>query len=71
MATAARLYICASCGQPTEWDQDLGTEPLCLNCWDKQTDSWNPIAALQRRYYQEHKAEIAARKRREGLIHAS
>jgi hypothetical protein len=56
-------YFCSICGQKTEWDYTLGPNPLCVNCWDKQTESWNPAAAYKRAYRQEHKDEVAAYQR--------
>ena len=26
---------CTVCGAETEWDFDLGAEPLCVDCWDE------------------------------------
>jgi len=57
VVTAVKIsrFICSQCGKETEWDEALGPQPLCIDCWDKTTDNWNPRAAYQRRYRQEHK----------------
>lgn len=32
------LEKCAVCGTDTEWDFDLGIEPLCVDCFDRQVN---------------------------------
>jgi hypothetical protein len=54
---------CKKCGKPTEWDYSLGLLPLCVECWDKTTDSFNPMAAAQRAYREQHPEKVAAAKR--------
>ena len=55
--------ICTKCGEPTDWDESLGDIPLCVGCWDIETDHWNPYAEKMRAYRQEHKEELAEKKR--------
>jgi len=62
--TVITITHCSICGKETEWDENLGPKALCVDCWDKSCDTYNPLAANQRRYYQEHKEELAANKRR-------
>ena len=59
----AAIYTCILCGRYTEWDESLGKEPLCLGCWDKGVDNWNPNSEQRRSYYQAHRAEISEQRR--------
>ena len=31
-------YSCVGCGSDTEWDFALGSEPLCVSCWDLRAE---------------------------------
>lgn len=55
---------CSNCGKETYWEPELGDVPLCVDCWDARAHIDNELAARQRRYYEEHKEEVAARQRR-------
>ena len=57
------LTTCSICGKETEWEESLGDMPLCIDCWDRQVDKYNPYAEKQRQYYQEHKKELAEKQR--------
>src|SRR3990167_3410781 len=57
-------YLCSQCGHPTEWDELLGVSPLCPDCWDRAANKYNPSAAWQRKYRQEHKEEYTAWQRK-------
>lgn len=37
MPQVISLYKCARCGKETEWDFNLGHNPLCVSCWDSFT----------------------------------
>lgn len=50
---------CSQCGAETEWEESLGDEPLCVNCWDARSGIDNEAAARRRRYYQEHKKYVS------------
>ena len=58
------LYKCSNCGKDTDWDDALGTMPLCVECWDLQVDYTNLKAAYKRKYDQEHREELAAYQRK-------
>lgn len=32
------MKICVSCGDTTEWDEDLTEEVRCVRCWDAQSE---------------------------------
>ena len=57
------LIPCSRCGELTEWDEDLGPEPLCVRCWDRLTDDINLVVS-QRKYHQNHRKELNAKKRK-------
>lgn len=38
----------------TEWDESLGDEPLCVDCWDARSGVENEVAARKRRYREEN-----------------
>ncbi|PKH47732.1 hypothetical protein CVH13_00281 [Dehalococcoides mccartyi] len=33
-----QTYPCTHCGRETEWDFDLGSNPLCAYCWDNSIE---------------------------------
>jgi len=40
MTTAIAVsYRCIRCGRATDWEETLGSEPLCDKCWDIEVDS--------------------------------
>jgi DNA-directed RNA polymerase subunit RPC12/RpoP len=57
-------YICSTCGQETDWEEELGDRPLCVECWDSRSDRDNKVAARNRRYYEQNREKVAARQRR-------
>ncbi|MBA7627271.1 hypothetical protein ES703_34733 [subsurface metagenome] len=63
MVTELRVR-CSKCGAATDWDTELGEQPLCVDCWDDRAGVGNQVAAYQRRYYQEHQDQAAAYQRR-------
>jgi len=53
MATQASQQVqvpCSICGELTDWDEELGIAPLCVDCWDKWAGVDNKIAQQQKRY---------------------
>jgi hypothetical protein len=60
------LMVCSRCGELTEWDSELGSEPLCALCWDaeleKDFEAWENEP--YRRYRAEHREEIRENMRR-------
>jgi len=51
----SKTYYCAYCGRATDWDDDYGAEPVCVDCWDARAGSEHEVAARKRRYREEHK----------------
>lgn len=53
---------CSKCGQATDWDESLGSEPLCAVCWDSEADVVTP-AEREALYREAHKDEIQGYRR--------
>ena len=64
IGAVAVKYKCIICGAETDWDEEFGDKPICVKCWDKGFGADNKQAARQRKYRQEHKAELAACQRK-------
>ena len=60
---------CVKCGRDTEWDDDMGNDPLCMICWDQNSEVDNELAAKKRKYRIEHKDELAANQRKYRIEH--
>ena len=58
--TKPAIYKCR-CGRLTEWDFELGDEPLCVKCWDRSSEKVidNKVAAGQRAYREANKEKVA------------
>jgi len=57
------LFICSRCGTLTEWDESLSPDPLCVICWDIQSESSNKETARRHEYRQSHREKINAKRR--------
>ena len=59
------LYKCTRCGADTEWDFNLGIDPLCANCWDNASEKYlkEIFAAGHRAYREANKDKVAAGQR--------
>lgn len=53
----AVAYRCSRCGVETDWEEVLGSNPLCAVCWDSEADVVTP-AERKALYREAHKDEI-------------
>jgi hypothetical protein len=60
MINACLLYVCSVCGMPTDWDESLGPQPLCVTCWDNDTTVEKSHREEKRAYYLAHREERRA-----------
>ena len=64
MLCGNEVYLCSKCGKETEWDEDMGQEPLCVVCWDGL--AWkmfeDKAAAARKAYREANKDKVAAAK---------
>ena len=63
MLMTETIAKCSMCGRDTPWDDSLDCPPLCVGCWDRAVEKYNPLAARQKAYYESHREEVAARQK--------
>jgi len=58
--------ICKVCGRETPWDDSLGNNVRCVDCWDRlvEKEANKKVADSQRRYRQENREKVADSQRR-------